>query len=295
MTDQAAELRNLVRLTDQKKNNRTPAPGKMRIITIASGKGGVGKSNIVVNLAIMLAQREQKVIIFDADMGLANVDVLLGLIPRYTLWEVIKGEKTLKEVLLEGPGGIKIIPGGSGIHELANIDNYQRQCLVHQLRGMGEKTNFLLIDTGGGISRNVLGFMTAAEEVVIVLTPEPTSLTDAYGVIKVLSRLGLHSKIGLIVNRASNSREANSTVQRIERVVQRFLGMKTEYLGYICDDRLVSQAVKKQEPFCLLYPRSTAARCLGNVASTILEAGKLEREPSFSADKFVNRLLRLFT
>lgn len=287
MTDQAATLKRFFWTRDGQL-------GRMRIMTIASGKGGVGKSNIAVNLAILLAQRGKQVIIFDADMGMANVDVLLGMVPRYTLRDVIRGERTLDEILQSGPGGIKIIAGASGIQELTNIDHYQREKLVNALYELEQKADFLLIDTGGGISRNVLSFMAAAEEVVVVLTPEPTSLTDAYSMIKIYSRFELHSRINIIVNRARNNSEARQTAQRIKKTVERFLNVRVDYLGCVCDDRHVVLAVKEQKPFCLLYPKGTATKNLSLIVTNLLsnEDGQIGVRESTG---FVKRLIRLFT
>jgi flagellar biosynthesis protein FlhG len=285
--DQAKKLRELVK--NPTANSRLSAP---RIITVASGKGGVGKTNLVTNLAIALAQKGQRVIVFDADLGMANIDVLLGIVPKYSLYDVLEGKKELGEVFVKGPFNIKIVPGGSGIQELANLDYYQRERLVKNLRSLNNNADFLLIDTSAGISRNVLGFASAADEVIIVMTPEPTSITDAYGLIKIISKYKLHTEVHLVVNRVINDQEARQTIAKIETVANRFLQVKIQPLGYIYDDRAVNKAVMKQEPFVLEYPESSAAMGIKQIALNLLEGSF---RPPKGTVGFVKRLIRLFS
>lgn len=287
MYDQAAKLRQIAKNTNPVDKQHHP-----RIIAVASGKGGVGKTNLVVNLGIALAQKGQRVVLFDADLGMANVDVLLGVIPKYSLYDLLQGEKAVEEILVQGPANIKIVPGGAGIEELANIDYYQRERLIQGLREIGRNTDVLLIDTSAGISRNVLGFTSAADEVIIVLTPEPTSLTDAYGLIKIISRFQLHSQVHLVVNRAASDQEAQQTIAKMETVAQKYLQVKLVPLGYIYDDKTVNKAVMKQEPFILHYPESAAAHSLQQIAANLLEG---TFKPPKGTDGFLNRLIRLFS
>lgn len=284
--DQAERLRELKRNFAGAQVKKGP-----RIIAVSSGKGGVGKTNFVVNLAIALAQQEKRVVIFDADLGMANIDVLLGMIPKYTLYDVLVGNKELSEVLITGPFNVKIIPGGSGIHELANIDYYQRQKMISSLKALDYTTDFIIIDTGAGISKSVLGFASAADEVIVVMTPEPTSLTDAYGLIKAMSKFKLQSEAYLVVNRVANDQEANQSISRMERVVNRFLQLKIKPLGYIYDDKIVNKSVMKQNPFVLEYPRSKAAISIQRIAQNLLEGSY---SPPKGAAGFMKRLIRLF-
>lgn len=287
MRDQAARLRELV-----KKSDLVKAPTVPRIIAVASGKGGVGKTNLVVNLAIALAQAGQRVVIFDADLGMANVDVLLGLVCQYSLYDVLQGTKSIEEVMVQGPAGIRLVPGGSGIQELANIDYYQRERLLAAMKELERDTDVLLIDTGAGISRNVLSFISAADEVIIVLTPEPTSLTDGYGIIKVMSKYHLHSEVYFVVNRVSSLKEATQTINKVETVIQKFLQINARPLGYIFDDKVVSKAVMKQEPFVLNYPDSAAATSLRQLAHNLLEG---TYHPPKGTKSFLDRLIQLFS
>lgn len=257
--DQAARLRELVA--------RGPS-GEGRVIAVASGKGGVGKTSIVVNLSLALARRRKRVLLLDADLGLANVDILLGLVPRWDLSQVVRGEKELKEIVIEGPEGIRLIPGGSGVQELADLTPSQREHLIRSLGQVTEGTDFFLIDTSAGISRNVLSFAAAAGEAIVVTTPEPTAITDAYGLIKGLSRLKV--KLHLLVNRAATWAEGRETAERLRSTARRFLNLEVACLGVIPEDKAAGLAVREQKPLLLSYPSSAAARAIGEVADHLL-------------------------
>ncbi|MBT9135724.1 MAG: Flagellum site-determining protein YlxH [Firmicutes bacterium] len=262
MGDQAQLLR---RLVDKDRGAR-----RAKVITVASGKGGVGKTNIVVNLGIVLAGLGQVTTIVDADLGLANVDVVLGQYFRYDLEHVLKGEKTLEEVIGLGPHGLRIVPSASGVPQMANMENKQRNLLIAELAKLEHTTDFLLIDTGAGISRNVLSFANLADEVIIVVTPEPTSLADAYGLVKILVKGKAVRKIALIVNRAQGIQEGKLTGERFLALTERFLNFKMRFLGYILDDAVVGQAVRKQQPFVQSYPESWPSRQLERIAKEML-------------------------
>jgi len=287
--DQAHKLRTLV-------NNLPPAVPRSRetgprIITVTSGKGGVGKTSLVVNLGLVLARWGRRVLLFDGDLGLANIEVLLGLTPTYTLYEFLYGNKSIEEILCTGPYGLQVISGGSGMQELANLDSIQRQRLLDLLPYLRTRTDFVLVDTGAGISRNVLGFVAAAEEVVVVITPEPTSLTDAYGLIKVLVRFKVHAEARLVVNRAHSEKEARQAAQRLQTVCSKFLGFNLSYLGEILEDAVVGQAVKEQRPLVLSQPYSVAAKSIGRIARCLVDG----KEPTpKAAERFLDRLLKLF-
>ncbi|GAW92936.1 MinD/ParA family protein [Calderihabitans maritimus] len=290
MRDQAIRLRELAQ--ENLLKSASVGSSVLRTISVTSGKGGVGKTNIVVNLAITLAKMGKRVAILDADLGLANVDVLMGIVPKYSLYEVLRGEKSLEEIIVTGPYNLKIIPGGSGIHELAQLDYYQREKIIQSLRMFEKDTDILIIDTGAGISRNVLGFITAADEVIVVMTPEPTSMTDAYSVIKILSKFNLQSEVQLIVNRTSSIAEAQQTANKIEAVANKFLEIKVRQLGFIFDDHLVGKAVKKQQPFVVLYPNCRASINVNEIALNLL-GGK--KKPAKGVNHFVQRIIRLFS
>ncbi|MEW6771527.1 MAG: MinD/ParA family protein [Bacillota bacterium] len=288
MPDQAHRLRTLIKNTCHQPAFRTAGP---RIIAVTSGKGGVGKTSLVVNLGLVLARQARRVLLFDADLGLANIEVLLGITPPYTLYEFLYGRKGIEEIVCPGPYGLQIISGGSGMQELANLDPNQRQRVLELLPYLRTRTDFLLVDTGAGISRTVLGFVAAAEEVIVVITPEPTSLTDAYGLLKILARFKVHSEAKLVVNRARDEKDARQAAHKLQLVCDKFLGFRLGYLGTIVEDYVVREAVKEQRPFVLSQPYSTAARSLSQIARCLIDG----KEPApKAAERFLDRLLRLF-
>ncbi|WP_207712923.1 MinD/ParA family protein [Desulfofundulus sp. TPOSR] len=265
-----------------------------RVIAVTSGKGGVGKSNLTVNLGLALAALNQQVIILDADLGLANVEVLLGISPPCTLYDCLYRDRDIREVLVPAPGGVQFISGGSGFLELANLDRARWQRLLASLTLLDNLADFILIDTGAGLSKNVLGFLAAAGEVIVVLTPEPTSLMDGYSLIKVLARFKVHREVLLVVNRAGSEQEARATVRRVEMAADRFLGLPVVYLGAINEDRAVIRAVRNQRPFYLAEPRSQPARSVAAMARCLTGGGSREEPPRPGLRGFVQRLARLF-
>lgn len=245
---------------------------KTKVITIASGKGGVGKTNFTLNLGIALGEFGKKVLILDADLGLANIDVLLGAAPKYNLSHVISGKRTIKEIIIKGPNDIDIIPGGSGVFELAQIPEEDLNHFLTQLAQIDNEYDFLLIDTGAGLSKAVLSFSLAADEVFIITIPEPTSLTDAYGLIKTINKNRYMGKIKLIVNRVISKEEGELTGKKIRIVVDRFLeNCDLAVLGFVHDDKMVIEAVKKQEPFLISASNSQAASDVYHIAADILD------------------------
>lgn len=266
-----------------------------RVIAVSSGKGGVGKTSLVVNLGITLASLGQRVVIFDADLGMANAEVLMGITPLYTLYDCVYGDKEIEDVIIPGPLGVKLVSGGSGFLELANLDGARRQQLVESLAYFDRESDFLLIDTGAGISRNVLGFVAAASEVIVVITPEPTSLADAYSLIKVLAMFKVHSEVMIVVNKACDEREARRTSQKIESVVDQFLQIKVNSIGWVAEDKLVTQAVKSQEPFSLFHPNSLPGQSISKIARYLVNGQQGENPDSETGARgFVRRLTRLF-
>lgn len=264
-------------------------PPGPRAIAVASGKGGVGKTSLSVNLALCLAKMGRRITLFDADLGLANAEVLLGLITPYTLHDVLFAGKTLDDIAVQGPLGVKVISSGSGLLELANLDQGRRRVLLQALNRYCDRQEFVLIDTGAGINKNVLGFVAAADEVVVVATPEPTSLTDAYALIKVLAKYKVHSQVNLVVNRAADRVEARHTFERLQAAADRFLEIKLKHLGWLPEDRLVAMAVKRQSPFFLSSPSSGPSRGVAGIAATL--AG--ETQPA-SGNGFWAKLMGLF-
>jgi len=283
MGDQASKLRQKVR--------QAKTGARTRVIAVTSGKGGVGKTNLVTNLAISLANSGKKVALLDADLGTANIDVLLGIVPKYSLYEVLRGEKTLDQVAILGPGGIKLVPGGSGFNEIVYLNSVEKKFIEESLGGFTQQHDFLFIDTGAGLSRNVLAFVSAASEVIVVVTPEPTSLADAYGLIKVIWRFKLNNHIHLVVNMASDHAEARQTVEKITTVAKHFLKSDINVLGFILDDECVGQAVRSQIPFVVKYPKSQASYQLRAIAHALVTGKKCD---GLAKERFVSKLLRFF-
>lgn len=250
----------------------TQAPRQIpatRVIAVSSGKGGVGKSNLVANLGIALSKRGRKVMVFDADLGLANIDVLFDINPKYNLKQLVDGDKTLPEILVKGPYSLTIVPGGSGIPELANLSDEQQQKLLENFSSLEREFDITLIDTGAGISKDIISFILAAREAIIITTPEPTAITDAYGMIKVLTQRDSSVDIKLVVNMVSDEKEGQDIANRIIMATKQFLGKRIEALGYIVTDPSVSMSVVKQSPLILGYPNSRAAKCIMQIAETI--------------------------
>jgi flagellar biosynthesis protein FlhG len=246
----------------------------LRVIAVTSGKGGVGKSNIVVNLGLALARMGQKVLLIDADLGLANLDILLGLNPRFTIHDLLSLRRSLSEVLLEGPEGIKILPASSGIPELADLDKHQKMFLLNELDEYSENIDVVLIDTGAGISRNVLFFNIAALERIVVANNEPTSITDAYALIKILASKHGENHYKLLVNGVSKPPEGEMVYRTMMRVTERFLGkgISLEYLGVIPYDEAIPRAVLKQQPVLSLFPRAKVSQCFGSLAKKLWDS-----------------------
>ncbi|MFY9187837.1 MAG: MinD/ParA family protein [bacterium] len=258
MLDQAQRLRQLAHQWERRRTRRT--------IAITSGKGGVGKTNIAVNLALALHERGHTVTLLDADLGLANVDVLLGITPPYTLGQVVQRQCSLADIVYPAYG-IKVVAGGSGLEELATLPESELLYLFHDAAQID--SDFFLIDTGAGLSSKVTSLALAAQEVVVVTTPEPTSLTDTYALIKVLNRRSCGLTLHLVVNRAGSSKEAAQVTANFCRVVQDFLAVPVNSLGYIPEDRLVKAAVSRQQPLLFTFPSAPAAERLRMIAATL--------------------------
>lgn len=240
-----------------------------RVIAISSGKGGVGKSNLVANLGVALAMRGRKVMLLDADLGLANIDVLFGINPQYNLKNLVDGDKTMQEILVTGPHSIKIVPGGSGIPELANLSDEQQQKLLESFVSLEREADITLIDTGAGISKDIISFILAAREALIITTPEPTAITDAYGLIKVLTQRDPNVDIKIVVNMVSSEKEGQEIAGRIVMATRQFLNKRVEPVGYIVSDPSVNMSVRKQEPFILGYPGARASKCIKQIAASL--------------------------
>jgi flagellar biosynthesis protein FlhG len=264
--------------------------GGIRAIAVASGKGGVGKTNVVANLALALRRRGKRVIIVDADLGLANLDTLLGLNPRANLRHVLAGERSIEEVLVDGPAGVKVVPAASGVAELTHLTQAQRVLLLEQVGRLENAFDVLLLDTGAGISANVLYFAVAAQQTLVVLTPEPTSLTDAYALIKVLSIHHREQRFGVLVNMAKSETEAKRTFAHLARVAERFLHVSLDDHGFVPYDDELPEAVRRQQAVLELAPSSPASRAFEALADRFLRSSAVEK-PNGGLQFFLRRAL----
>jgi flagellar biosynthesis protein FlhG len=297
--DQAENLRALAQdVAGRRPRRRAPAPvlrSKLaRSVAVTSGKGGVGKSSIAANLAIQLAQSGERVLVVDADLGLANVDTILGICPKYSLRHVVFGEKTLDEVIEPGPMGIRVLTGGSGISELVNISEQRRRRFIGGLADAASSVDRIVIDTGAGIGRNVMAFVQAVDDVIVVTTPEPTAVTDAYAVIKVASSISQEPRYGLLVNMVTSVREGRAVADRVISVVRQFLGIEVAYMGCVPFDTTVSRAVRLQQPLALGFPNAPAARAITALSDTLRGVAR-EEVTRGGVRNLIERLSRAFS
>jgi flagellar biosynthesis protein FlhG len=277
MKDQADRLRQVIenlrtrQASGQLAVYQAPKEKKARVITVTSGKGGVGKTNVTVNLAIALSELGFRVAVLDADFGLANIDVLLGITSQYTLVDLMHGKKNILEVLTDGPGRIRFLSGGSGVEELVRLEKEHLEKFLEHIKLLDKIFDVVLIDTGAGLSDVVMSFILAADEVVLVTNPEPTSITDAYALVKMVSNRNKEKIIKVIVNKAETADEAEDILAKLCIVAQKFLSLKLHPLGYILHDDVVVKAVKLQQPFSIIYPRSQPARQIKEITKKLAD------------------------
>lgn len=261
--DQAQNLRNIIKAGGTKEV-------LSRVITVTSGKGGVGKSNLAINLAISLSRLGKKVVVLDADFGLANIEVMLGIRPQYNLSDLMFRGKSLSEIITEGPENVGFISGGSGIREMTNLTKEQLINLSARLSELDRQTDVVIIDTGAGISGNVMEFVVLSGEVLLIATPEPTSITDAYALLKTLNYqpefTREHCHIKLIANKVRNEKDGRELFEKLSVVADKFLNISLEYMGAVPSDNNMSKAVMKQQPLSVAYPNSQAARAIDDMA-----------------------------
>jgi flagellar biosynthesis protein FlhG len=291
--DQAASLRALVRGAAQDSATAEELGREARhalSLAVVSGKGGVGKSNVAVNLSICLARRGLRVTLVDLDMGLANADLLLGLVPRHTLAQVISATRTLEEITVTAAEGLRLVPGASGLHQVANLSEFERQSLLMQLQKLEDSTDILVFDCGAGISRNVVRFALACVQVMVVTTPEPTALTDAYAMIKILRREQFTGTLGLLVNKVTGRKEAEATYARISGVAKRFLNFPIAYFGHVVQDTAVALAVQARRPVVVQFPGSNASACFAAAAQRFSQ----DRSSPQRREGFFRRVAGLF-
>jgi len=286
MNDQAQSLRRQIGLRDQAATRRA------RLVTVTSGKGGVGKSNFTLNFALSLQRRGSRVLVFDADFGLANLDLLMGMRPEYTLYHLLKKQKTMREIVHTGPEGLPFVAGGSGFTELVRLSEADLDEFSAQIAELAVQMDYILFDTGAGLSRETLKFIVSADETIVVTTPEPTSVTDAYAIMKMIKSHQYDVHYRLVINRVTSEREGKTTADNIVLAAQRFLGVKVEPLGFVYDDPHVPKAVKKQVPFTIEYPHCAAAKGAGDIAERFLSGTPSDR-PSGGMRGFLQRMTRM--
>ncbi|MGD8191032.1 MinD/ParA family protein [Brevibacillus ginsengisoli] len=283
MRDQAERLR------ERLQRNLGSKP--TRIITVTSGKGGVGKSNFTLNFGLGLIERGQKVLIFDVDLGLANLDVLMGITSRNHIFQLIEQKKSIWDIIEKGPNGLEFIAGGSGFTQVLQLDDQKLNRLFDQLSELQGYADTIFFDTGAGISNESMRFMLSADEILLVTTPEPTAITDAYAVIKMIHSRSPDAKIRMIINRASSYKEGKATADKLTMVAKRFLGIELETLGFVPDDENVMKAVKKQSPFLLEYPKSQASKGIRDLVDKYLGVSLQTKDDGTTGLKgFLSRL-----
>jgi flagellar biosynthesis protein FlhG len=280
MKDQAERLREMAYQARQQIEAELLQSHRSRVVAISSGKGGVGKSTLALNLALVLCTQGKRVLLLDADMGMANLDIMLGMVPKYNLFHMIQGKRSLDDIIIPGPQGMSIIPGGSGIQELANLPAGDMKRLLVELGKLDNDYDYMILDTGAGISQNVTTFILAADDVIIITTPEPTSLTDAYGVLKSMNRACYEGNVYLVVNRVSDDSEGILVAEKFKMVTQKYLDVDLVDLGHIINDGIVSESIRKQQPFAEIYPRSRATRNIERIAEKLLAAANGEESLS---------------
>ena len=287
MTDQATRLRQMAGVDGAQTPDpvQTPAPlapaqaeawANVRVIAITSGKGGVGKTNIAVNLAIAIKRMGHRVLVIDADLGMANVDVLLGAASRKHLLDLLRPDVGLTDVMVETPYGIRYISGGSGIEKAMDYDHAEKLLLQQKLADCAAHADIIIVDTGAGLGRNVMDFILAADEVLLVTTPEPTSLTDAYAVMKAYSIYAVQKNLRLIINRVYEPKESREVMAKLECAAEKFLHMPVACLGYVFEDTAVTKAVRRQTPIIEAEPGSAAARCIEALAKALVTGTEMK-------------------
>lgn len=286
MHDQAEALRQLV-----KQHSDEYSGMKTKFISVTSGKGGVGKSNFSLNFSIAMQRLGKKVLVIDADIGMANIDVLMGTSSQYNFYHLVKNEKTIWDIISVGPEGLHYIAGGSGLLDLVRLSDQEVQRFGEEILKLQGMYDYIIFDTGAGLSKETAQFITASDETIVVTTPEPTSITDAYALIKMVNSLDSSVKFKIVVNRSSDLAEGMRTSNNIASVTKRFLNIELPAIGYIYDDPHVSRSVKKQVPLIMLFPECDAAKSIIGIAREYLNIPT--RSTSSGVKGFLHKLLKL--
>lgn len=287
MIDQAEALRKLVT-----KSSLTKIEKKAKVITVTSGKGGVGKSNFIVNLALSLKKEGKNVLIFDADIGMGNDDVLMGVYHKYNIMDVINGDVHIKDAIIEATLGVHLLPGGSGLNNIEDLTKEQRDKFIKSIDEM-EGYDYILIDTGAGINRSVLSFIASSQEVIFILTPEPTSLTDGYSLLKALSHFNINTDVNIVINRVLSEDEGEKTFEKFNLASNRFLNKRVNYLGFIFEDKKLTMAVRNQIPVAVKFPKSDVTQCIEVISNKLL--GREAKSKGIGARGLFNKLFDIFS
>ncbi|AKG35208.1 MinD/ParA family protein [Paenibacillus durus] len=291
MMDQAQSLRQLVAGQNKKLSDR--GTDTARIITVCSGKGGVGKSNFTLNFALALKSMGKRVLLFDADIGMANLDILMGVSAKYNLYHLLGREAGIEQIIQSGPNNLPFIAGGSGMKELFSLSESDLNYFTSQIATMADEMDYILFDTGAGLSKETMNFIASTDDCLVVTTPEPTAITDAYALMKVVHTSHPNIAFKLIVNQVSSMKEATATSDKIRLTARRFLQVDIPFLGFISSDNHVVQAVKRQIPFSLAYPNSAAAKDLHRLTLRYLSSDRSSSSAELQGIKgFISKWLR---
>lgn len=277
--DQAAGIRNM--------NKIKP----VRVIAVTSGKGGVGKTNLSVNIGIALSQMGRRVVLMDADMGLANVDILLGVYPKFNLSHLLSGEKTLNEIMIDGPSGLRVIPGASGIQKMSELNTIEQASVIHAFSEIDQNIDVLIVDTAAGISASVVNFARACQEIIVVVCDEPTSLTDAYAFIKLLNRDYALSSFHVITNMVQTAQQGHALFQKLSKVTDRYLDVTLKFAGAVPYDEYLRKSVQKQTPVVTGFPRSKSALAMKSVAERI-DSWPIKSQAGGYIEFFIERMIQ---
>lgn len=289
MIDQAEKLRNIIKAHNQ------PRSQAARVITVTSGKGGVGKSNTAINLAIQFRKMDQRVIILDADFGLANIEIMFGTVPKFNLYDLIYQGKNIREIITWGPMDVGFISGGSGIVGMSNLNRDYLSYIVQNLVELDSMADVIIVDTGAGISDAVLEFLVASNEILLVTTPEPTSITDSYSLLKALNRHSRYSEeyssIEMLANKVKNEEEGRMLYNKLNMVVSRYLKLPIEYIGCIPQDPLLEKAVMQQMPVSIQNPSAKAAMAYREIAMKLMHAEETNKQQKRGMTAFFSHIL----
>lgn len=265
---------------------------KAKIITITSGKGGVGKSNFVVNLGIAIQKMGKSVLIFDADIGMGNDDVLMGVYSKHNIFDIINLDMSIEDVLVEGPFGVKLLPGGSGLNRIEELDDKDRTLFLNKLKAINN-VDYIIMDTGAGVNRSVLAFIACSEQLIVLTTPEPTSLTDAYSLLKATNHFNIKSEASIVINRAFDKEEGIQTFNKFNNAVNKFLDLKIKYLGCILEDRKLVESVRAQKPVLINFPNSYSCKCIEEIAIKL--SGQNVNKKGAGVEEFFKKIFNIFS